>query len=835
MSAAAVVALPLLATTPETASAQESEADDRNVLEEIIVRARRREESLQSTPVSVAAFTGETIERAGMFTAFDVANRTPSVLLVHQSAAEPELFIRGAGTDIESAAANNAVGFFVDDVHLARGGASLADLYDIQRVEILRGPQSTYYGKNVSGGAINYITNKPSQDTDARVSLEIGNGNHVRVQGMANGALSERISGRFAFNTRDRDGWTTNIHTGNTMDDISVTAYRASLLFEASADLSLMFMVDSYTKRGGSLPNKLVKATDPNEQIFITPDPRTQFSSVDGHEPMDSESYTMKIEWETGLGVLSSLSNYRDTYYDWNQNSTGNLYPDGILYEMAAQIWFSAEDGRCSTPGGFGTFGNCWASFNQTDGDGRGGIYFEQTTKEDVEQWSQEFRLASDNDGGFNWMGGVFFANENIYREDISKYAIRFGPGTPDPFCCGPGNNIFGSWNEGTEFIGGTVDTDIFGAFVELGFSLSDNLTLTVSSRYSLDEKTFTANKAGRLLNACQCTTDPDGNPTAVPWGQIPSEEWVANPGTPTLDDFGGEVVPIKFGDSDEWDNISSRVSLDWQVSDGTFLYFLVSEGYKGGGWEGRAASGQSFLNETRFEEETAVNYEVGLRADFWDRRARVNITTFFTDYDDLQISLLIPVFDPGSGEVIDSKAFTTNVGSAEAKGAEIEFTFLPWDGMNISGSYGYLSTEIKDDIIYVADPSPEGIENWNGNELARSPENSFNLNAGYTWDMAGGGSSSLAVEYNYTAGNWVTNRNHLFMPSQDFIDANFRYISSDGQWQFMLWGRNITDELVLANLVFSGDVTEQFDTVLHYHDYADPRTYGVTFTWNYQ
>jgi len=833
LSATGAASALILAAFSADVLAQEAGADEAKGLDEITVTARRREESLQSVPVSVAAFSGTEIERAGMVNAFDIATRTPSVQLNYQSSGEPELFIRGAGTDIEGAGANAAVAFFVDDAYLARGGGSLADVYDVERVEVLRGPQGTYYGKNVSGGAINFVTRKPSQETDARFALEIGNNEYIKTQGMVNGALSETASGRFAFTTRSRDGWTTNVNTGNTMDDVNVTAARAALLFEPSEDVSVLLSADTYKRRGGSLPNKLTYATDPNEHQYIDGlGDFEQFSSIDGHEPMDSDNLLMKIEWQTGVGTFSSLTNYRNTEYDWNQNSTGNLYPEGIQYAVIDQVWFNTFGTRCATPdfGDTGASGNCWASINQAESDGRGGIYYEQTSIEEVEQWSQEFRLASDNDGKFNWMGGLFFANEQIDRLDSNRYAIRFGPGEVYNFGA---VGVMGSWNEGIEHKAGHLDADIFGAFVEFGFDVSDRVSLTFASRYSKDDKDFTENQWGRVLNDCACTLLPDGTETAS-WHPVPSDEWLANPGTPTADS-DAVVVPVEFGDKDSWDNVSSRLSLNWQVSDGMFVYGLISEGYKGGGWEGHAANGQADLDTTKFNEETAINYEIGFKADFWDRRARVNLTAFLTEYEDLQMTILKPVFDPVSGTVIDSNAFTTNVGDAEASGVEIEFAFIPFDGMLISGSYGALSTEVKDDILLLINVDPDVVENFKGNDLARSPESSYNLNADYTWEMAGGASTSFRLEYNWTDSFWSTNRNHIEIPDQDYIDASFNYVSSNGQWEAKIWGRNITDERNLANLIWSGDPTETLDTLLLYDDYSDPRTYGVTFTWNYQ
>ncbi len=835
LSALALAAVAPIAMAPGTAYAQDSGGQQQlDALEEIIVTARQRSESIQSTPVSISAYTDLAIEKAGINTIAGILDRTPSVQLNFQSAGEPELYIRGIGTDIESAGANAAVGFFVDDVYLVRGGGSLMDIFDLERIEVMRGPQGTYYGKNVSGGAINYITKKPSHETDVLVGFEVGNFNYIKARGMINGSLSDNVAGRISFSTRDRDGYTLNVHTGNRMDDVSTTSLRGSLLFTPSDVLSIQLTADTYNKRGGSIPNKLVYATDPLENVFITGlGPREQFSSIDGKEPMDSSSVTARIEWQTGIGTLTSITNFRTSEYDWEQNSTGNLYPDGILYAEVDEIFFGTFDIRCQdrffpTPPG----GRCWSSVNMTESE-VGGIYFQQRSVEEVEQWSQQFRLNSNNDGAFNWMVGAYFGNERVDRLDESTYAIRFGPGDFLPFCSGPcaNGNVLGSWNEGVEFVGGHLDQDSLGLFLSLDFNLTDTLSLTVGTRYSLDDKTFLATKSGRVLNDCACTTNPDGsqNPS---WRPVPSDEWLANPGTPTVDS-NTIATPIAYGETDDWDNVSSSASLNWQFSDGIFLYGLVSQGYKGGGWEGRAASGQSELGTTKFDEEKALNYELGMKADFWNGRGRFNISGFYTDYDGLQMTLLKPVFDPVSGMVVDSNAFTTNVGDAKASGVEIEFAFVPFDGMYIGGSVGFLDTEVKDDVFLIVNERPTVVENFNGNSLARSPESSYNINADYSFAM-GTGTGNIRAEYNWSDEHWATNRAKLAEPSESFVNASFNYVSANGQWEATLWGKNLTDELLLNNLVFSGDVTELYDNLLLYHDYGDPRTYGISVTWHY-
>jgi iron complex outermembrane receptor protein len=687
---------------------------------------------------------------------------------------------------------------------------------------------------------------------------------------MVNGELSKNVAGRLSFSSRTNSGYSTNVLTGNQLGDHDSTAARGSLLFTPSENTTIQLSADTYVKSGGSIPSKLIYASRPPLTPGAPPEPdpvaqqwidglgdREQMALKDGYEDVDSDSVTLKMTFDLNSITLTSLTNYRTSFYDWNQISTGQPYPEGITYQVYD---YQYGPGNVFSSNCFGPFfppgqRACWGSANSnTYSDGYDSPYWEQWSRENVDQWSQELRLSSNNDGRFNWMVGAYYGVEEIRRVDEVDFAIRFGDGYQFPCCfADPGGPFLvggGRWHEGHEYKGSNADVDTLGLFFSVDFELSDSVRLSLGSRYSEDTKDFWMDLAGRIL-AGQ-TTDENGDGTGaydpdtgiiypgIGWMNQPSDEWMANPGTPTVDN-NLEIVPITFGEKDSWDNVSSFVSLSWRVSDATMFYGRIAQGFKGGGYEGLSATGITQLLDTKFDEETALNYELGFKTDFWDGRARVNLSGFFTEYEGLQMQVLVPEFDD-VGNVIEVHQLTTNVGDAEILGAELEFTFLPFDGMTVSGSYGYLDTEIKDDVLVEVDPGDSGadppipptIDNFRGNELAKSPNSSVNLAADYGWSLSNGKSAYLRVDYSWTDENFAKPNNLTVIPSQDFIDASFGLIGADGKWELRIFGRNLTDELILAHIGDSGDPSERFRNFRFYHDLAAPRTYGVAITWNY-
>jgi len=734
-----------------------------NTLEEVIVTATKRSASLQEVPISISAFTGDAIDQAGIANIADISNRTPGFQLDMENEGEPEMFMRGIGSDFESAGGNNAIGVYIDEVYLSRGVGAISDLFDLERVEVLRGPQGTLYGKNVVGGAINFITNKPTDETDASLAATAGTYNQADFKGFVNGAISDGLSGRIAFSSRSRDGYAKNDYTGNDMEDLDATSLRGSLLWTPSEDLDVLLTGDTYRRRG-SAPWTHSATLDSRDDPFVTQE-RRGGNPVDGHQKIDTDGVTLKINWQTGIGTLTSITAWREATWDFNQNSCGMEF-DPTLVTRQESEWGGTE---VSNPTGEGS-------------DLPGCALFDQNVDEESDQVSQEIRLASNNDGPLNWLVGAFYMDESVDRAESQPFLFDFG-----------------FWYEGTYYSTQTSDTESTALFGTVDFSFTDALSLEVGLRYSNDDRDFTVDNSGNALNNTGAFHGPDGEP-----------------------DYGLEGIYVE--DSESWSEPTGNVSLRYNTDNGMNFYATYSEGYKSGGWD--AANADRVSAVKAYDPEFATNYEIGAKTQWLDDRVRLNISAFFTEYEDLQTQQLV-----SNGPDVPPDLITQNAGEVEAQGVEIEFTILPTDGLTLHGSYGYLDSEIKSDLC------PDGEtgaacashpDNQKGNVTRRSPENVFNLSAIYAWDFSNGVGANVRLEYSYTDEYYFGNENDDFKHSEDFElwDASASLFSADGRWELRAWGKNLTDETYLAGKSGFSDWS--------FSSYAAPRTAGVDIVWNY-
>ena len=240
-----------------TGTSVTSFAQSNMVLEEVLVTARKRSESLQTAPLSAAVFDSNSLNKAQISDMSEIIERVPGFVINRDNVTEPNIFMRGIGTDIESAASNSAIGMFVNDVYMSRAMAFAMDLHDLERVEVVRGPQGALYGKNVTGGVVNFVSKKPSQETEAGVKVSVGNYDYLEVKGFASGALSDAITGRISASSRDRDGFAKNIFTGNDMETLDSSSVRGQLRYQPSDELDIILSADTNRRRG--LPLQTVR------------------------------------------------------------------------------------------------------------------------------------------------------------------------------------------------------------------------------------------------------------------------------------------------------------------------------------------------------------------------------------------------------------------------------------------------------------------------------------------------------------------------------------------------------------------------------------------------
>lgn len=418
-------------------------------LEEVIVTAERRAESLQQTPMSVTAFTGDMVSQGGITGIEDIAIQTPNFKLTTFNISEPQLYIRGIGTTNDSVGSDPAVAVFIDDVYVGRPSGTSTDLYDLERIEVLRGPQGTLYGRNSAGGALNIFSKKPQQEFEAKTGLTVGNEALVNFRGYINGPISDTVAGKLTVNFRKRDGFAENVTTGQELEDDDTKSIRGQLLFTPSDSVEVLIGLD-YSDIDTSGSNRHLTNLDIDPRPAVFTDPAVAANAVFGNDPRKSSHNEIQTSEKELLGLLARV----DVDMDWATLTSISSY------RQSESSWFQALVPTLSTQdGGF-------QLFEVDDG-----------ADQEADQISQEFRLASETDR-LKWVAGLYYFKENV--EKTERFFTYWDPITPAPlFLNSPGDVSF--IQDAT-----TESTAVFG---QATVALTDALALTLGARYTNDDK----------------------------------------------------------------------------------------------------------------------------------------------------------------------------------------------------------------------------------------------------------------------------------------------------------------------------------------------------------
>jgi len=782
MLAVGVISLPTIAEE----NSSDAKKDDNFGIEVVTVTARHIVESLQSTPIAVSAFGEDQMKEEKISGLADISSRVPGFQMNMYNSSEPELFMRGIGSDIESAGAGAAVGMYIDGVYISRGTGAAMDLYDLQSVEVLRGPQGTLYGKNVVGGAINFITKRPVDgDMEGSVEATVGDYGTHELKGFVTGSLSDNVAGKLALSGVTRDGYGKNTHTGKDADDLSRHSARGQLLFTPSSDLEILLSA-GYSSTDATPRMKHISYSAGRNEAFISPDPRNDASRVDNVEDSENTSLSMQIDYDTSFGRLTSITAYRSNDYSIFENAAAGLVDNTQRFEDCGS--WGGDYVACD----WNTVGSDeeLAALQPDD-------EWVSLKAEESSQISQEFRFSGGSDK-FTWLAGAFFMKEDIKRNEAVEYWFHaadqehgFSYGT----LVGNEEVMFYDWTTDTNHpstLGNTTNnvTNSYALFGNASYEITDKLSITAGLRWSQDEKDFSGTAYGkRFDNATNMHIDLDGN----------------------------DAFSYAFEASDSWDEWTPSVNVDYQATSDTFYYFSIAKGYKAGGFNGE---GMEDAREaiTPFLPEVAWNYETGFKLQGLEDRLRVNGAIFYTEYTDIQSAVWQESEDIGIPELIVIN------GSGRAQGIELEVTALITEQFSISGSYGYLDAEFTKDV-FVDD------KNLKGNDMRRTPDHSFNINATYEWELADIGEMSARIAYQYTSEFFFDNSNDPLteIEAQFNVDASIMLRDFDDTWSLQLWVKNATDELNMA----SSTVYTAWDPTA-YSVYQPPRTFGLTASYRF-
>lgn len=438
---ASVTVLMLAAGLCSPAIAQDAPQSEAATLEEIIVTAQRREQSLQDVPIAVTAFNAEVLERTVATGIQDIAAKAPGVTLTQFNIGEPQLYIRGVGTATDSAASDPSIGISIDEVPIGRAGASSLAFLDLERVEILRGPQGTLYGRNASGGALNVYTRRPQLEDTTTALLRTGSFNEFGAELILNRRMGEDGAARLAVRVNDNDGYAENVPSGRGLQGGRQYGARVSLLNQ-SGPWTVMGSVDVSRDRmdGNARIPVTTASTAPAFVALINGlrtglDRRQSFSSADNYQNRENWGATARVEYDAAAFDVASLTSYRGNSYRWRDNLGGLPFPN-----------FPLE--------------------------------VDDQASEDASQFSQEIRLVSKKDSAISWVAGLFYFSEEIDRSE--RFIVRTGlPIAPPSF---GGDSTFLQTAENTSYAAFGQATVPFGNIWEL----------TVGARWTHDERDIT-------------------------------------------------------------------------------------------------------------------------------------------------------------------------------------------------------------------------------------------------------------------------------------------------------------------------------------------------------
>lgn len=765
------------ASSPTTAP-QATATQSTGGIAEIVVTAQRRAENVQDIPIAISAFSGETLENANISSLEELQGRTPGLVLNSFSPGQPEVAIRGIGTKEDGAGASDSTLVMVDGVYFATRTATNLDIFDLERVEVLRGPQGTLFGKNAIAGVINYVTRKPTLgEFELKVRQTVGNFGTFDTGAGVNVPISDTIAARLSFSRRDTDGYLTRLDVGTPAipfgleddDDIGYAerfAWRAALRWEPSDATSLLISLDGADDNFGADNREPVGSAGPLHDCLCASNPVAVNEAIGGTRGEGGGVYSYageilgfskrdifgamaQLDHEFDFATLTLLGAYRDSTFKNVLDSAG-LPPSPIVDLTGAHG--NPNLGLTAPPGvGF--------AFDNTD-----------IVDETGEQWTGEVRLTSPSSQRFRWVAGLFASQEDIDRTE----AIGF-PALSDA-------SLVPNFAAASMFFTGKA----VAGYGQATFDITDTLSITGGARYSYEKKEIEARN------------DITGSPNVM---------------------LLLTAFPLTKGE-DSWENFSWRISGQYSPTDDLMVYATVSTGFKSGGFTGTATTAATAT--TAFDPEEATNYELGAKLDLFDRRLRLNSSAFYVDYKDLQVTRFFQPVGSGFGEFI-----TENAANAEIKGIEVELTARPIDWLELGGSYSYLDANYKD---FFGTPDISGTGDFSGNRMRQAPENVWSAYVQLSHELPSGDTLTANVSSRHQ-GKVFTNADNNpldVIDSYTLGDAWVSWQSASRRWQLQAWVKNFTDE------VWGTHVYTQRGSRIAFGTFGPPRQYGLTATFEY-
>ena len=778
--------LALVAVSPAMAqTAPQAPGDNGVALEEVIVTAQKRSENIDKVAMSIQAYSAETLQRAGVDDPSGLARLTPGLTFARSSANTPIYTLRGIGFNTPNLSSTSPVGLYVDEVAYAYPYMGNGPLFDVERVEVLKGPQGTLYGRNTTGGLVNFITAQPKPGLDTSLTAEFGNYETHNLEGFINVPVSDTLSIRLAARSeRSDEGWQKSISRGDRLGDKDRLGLRASALWTPTDRLKANFTASYWRDKSDTVATQAIVAR-PEQSAFASP----------------------------GLAA-AARTNWRNDEADWDPTSASTTSPrpttDSEFYAATARIDFELGD-NLSLVSLTGYNHIQRNDYNDQDGTALPIFGFRSIGK--IGSFSQELRLVGEFDR-VSVIGGAYSSFDRITDNQVGTY-IGSSTGGLLRFLAqnliDPTNQLYsaqqyanGFANYGNKLSETDRSQSVFG---NIDYKLTDKIKLTGGLRYTKD-----------VLKNGACSTDYNGVTLPI-WntsvhliaGGVPGgSPLVVTNGCLTYSADFQSIAPFAKPTLTE-DNVAGRLSAQYTFDDNVLTYATLSKGYKSG-----AVPVLPAFSETQYTpatQESVTTFEVGTKATLFDHRLRTNVAAFYYDYEDKQLFSEVP------DVVFTALKRIVNVPKSEVYGGELDVAWQVTSDLQLHGGASYTKSEIKTFIGY---DTLGQAQNFAGSAFPYTPK----------WQLSGGGAfdtplndrlgltASLDASYQSSTKTALGNETGLYLKAYAVVSGAVGIYQLDKSWRVELYAKNLFDE----NYWTTADVAT--DTA--YRIPGMPRTVGL-------
>lgn len=808
------------------------------VLEEVIVTAQKTSSSTQDTPIAITGMTGDALEKFGFQNANDISAQVPNMQVSGPYGdVQPIFAIRGVSMSDYSSNQASPIGVYTDEMYMGATYTHGMNFFDVERLEVLRGPQGTLYGKNTTGGAVNIVTRSARVGDEFAVNAKGGTGSYGLTStelGIQDTVIDEVLALRLGYASTRHDGYFENELGGSNLSQLDFQGARLTAHWLATESTSVEL---KYTNSGNdALAN--ASRNEPRGDLSRNPEqaqaieasgvgtypdkPNNGFIDNTGYSRpgnnldywevqddytgalvVDNEQAILKIETVTDIYTFTSITSYSEADYRQKQNVDGG--PDGLLHIR-------------------------WAV--------------------ETDAFSQDFRIAGNYDNGFSFISGLYYATE--FQDMHNIYEIYETP--PDTRVAATYPGAAGFYPYLLDF-GGIdqkmiTDKTSYALYSQFRFDATANLGFDFGIRYTLDKIDLDYLNVSRFdYDGNPIGTWVPGNETGVdepfiaasfgPNGPLEADQLAAGlaDGSITLEDLADanqagythgpyttESAPRQQAEEKEW---TGKLGVDYRVNEDLMFYASYSKGYRAGNFNGGVYYEVRDFEDAYAEPEFIDAYELGFKSDLFEGSMRLNAALFYYDYTNQQFINVVGVSN-----------FLENAGGSEIFGFESELTWAIGERLMVNFGLGLLDSEYTE--LTLSDTrtlnDPDDTVDLSGNSLISAPDVSANLSVDYDIIVAQSGYLSLNLNANYQSEQWYSAYNDkagydkIKQDAYTLVNGRLTWRSSDESYSVSLWGKNLTDQ------EYDGyAINLQAGFGFDYFQQGAPRTYGLEMTYRWQ